>query len=67
MAISEDPRAQDGGKLATPLVYSVPLDQEGKTCTDNQDYSPYGTKRQPLSSDPFDTTGLKKGLGDPVG
>ncbi len=62
MAISTDPTAQDGGKLACPLCKAPPSDDSGLAETDNQDYMPYGTKRQPLSSDPFATTGLKKGL-----
>ena len=67
MAINEDPTAQDGGRCRCALCCPVPLENQGKTSTDKQDYSPYGTKRQPLSSDPFATTGLKKGLGNPVG
>lgn len=35
---------------------------QGKTCTDEQNIAPYGTAREPLSSDPFARAGEKRSV-----
>jgi hypothetical protein len=50
------PEETDGNEL----VESLALD--GCTYVDGQDITPYGTARQPLSSDLFNTVGVKRSV-----